>query len=64
MATEVIVERAVLDEEQSVLYKEYDRRVRMAFDPRRITEPLALVVLVMFLPRLSGAMTVTHPTSA
>jgi hypothetical protein len=58
VAIEVHVERADLDDGVSVLYRDYGQRVRMMFDPRKITEPLALVTLTMFVPRLSGAMSI------
>ncbi|MFE7105581.1 hypothetical protein ACFU98_10855 [Streptomyces sp. NPDC057575] len=64
MATEVLVERADLDEGIVMIFKEFGRRVRMAFDPRRITESRALALLCQYLPKLIGAMKVVHRADA
>lgn len=45
MTTEVLVERSELDDGIVMIYKQYGPRVRMAFDPRRITEPAARKLL-------------------
>ncbi|TXS78645.1 hypothetical protein [Streptomyces sp. sk2.1] len=64
MATEVLVERASLDDGVVMIFKEFGRRVRMAFDPRRISESRALALLCQYLPRLIGAMKVVHRADA
>ncbi len=45
MATEVLVERADLDEGVVMIYREFSRRLRLAYDPARITERAALTLL-------------------
>ncbi|MFD6874492.1 MULTISPECIES: hypothetical protein [unclassified Streptomyces] len=50
MATEVLVERADLDDGILMIYREFGRRVRMAFDPTRITERAALTLLGQRVP--------------
>lgn len=64
MATEVLVERTSLDDGVVMIFKEFGRRVRVAFDPRRITEAVALALLCQYLPKLAGAMNVVHRTDA
>ncbi|MBH1938621.1 hypothetical protein I5Q34_30920 [Streptomyces sp. AV19] len=58
--TEVHVEQAPLDSGVALIYKDTGRRVRMAFDPRRTTEALALTLLRLLLPRLEGAIVVVR----
>lgn len=64
MATEVLIEEADLDEGIVMIFKEIGHRVRMAFDPRRITESAALRLLCQHLPNLLGAMSITHRAAA
>jgi hypothetical protein len=61
--TEVCVEERSLDDEVTMVYKVFGRRVRMAFDPTRTTKTAALSLLCLHLPHLSGAMTVVHRAS-
>lgn len=64
MATEVHVIEADLDDGVMMIFKDFGRRIRVAFDPRRITESAALRLLCHYLPRLIGAMRVTRPIEA
>lgn len=57
---EVCVEERSLDDGVSMVFKVFNLRVRMAFDPQRITETAALQLLCLHLPYLVGAMTVVH----
>lgn len=56
MATEVLIEEADLDDGIVMIFRDFGRRIRMAFDPRRLTESAALQLLCQYLPRLVGAM--------
>lgn len=60
MATEVHVVEADLDDGIVMIFKEFGRFVRMAFDPRRLTESAALQLLCRYLPRLVGSMNVIN----
>lgn len=60
MATEVLIEEADLDDGIVMIFKDFGRRIRMAFDPRRLTESAALQLLCRYLPRLVGAMSVVR----
>ncbi|MER7908241.1 hypothetical protein [Streptomyces sp. NPDC096068] len=60
MATEVHVVEADLDDGIVMIFKEFGRRIRMAFDPRRLTESAALHLLCQYLPWLAGSMNVVH----
>lgn len=62
--TEVHVEQGPLDAGSPMVYKDYGHRVRMAFDPERIAEPVALSLLALFLPRLHADMKVVHRAGA
>ncbi|BAU83310.1 hypothetical protein SLA_2383 [Streptomyces laurentii] len=64
MANEVLVEEADLDDGVVMIFKDFGRRVRMAFDPRWLNESAALQLLCEDLPRLAGAMNVTHHADA
>lgn len=64
VATEVHVMEADLDDGVVMIFKEFGRRVRMAFDPRRLSEAAALQLLCTYLPRLIGAMSVTRAAGA
>lgn len=64
MANEVLIEEADLDDGIVMIFKEIGHRIRMAFDPRRITESDALRLLCHYLPRLLGAMSITHRAAA
>lgn len=55
MATEVHVEEADLDDGVVMIFRDFGRRIRMAFDPRRLTESAAIQLLCRYLPRLVGA---------
>lgn len=64
MATEVLIEEADLDDGIVMIFKEIGHRVRMAFDPRRITESAALQLLGQYQPKLVGAMSITRRADA
>lgn len=49
--TNVVVERATLDDGLPVMFMDDERRVRVAFDPDQITEPEALVRVAVSLHR-------------
>lgn len=55
--TEVLVEEATLDDGIVMIYKRYEQRVRMAFDPARIRQGDALALLGQRMPE-AGAMKV------
>lgn len=62
--TEVHVERGSLDDGVVIVFKEFDHRIRMIYDPRRTGEKRALAALCDRIPRLVGAMSVTHHADA
>jgi hypothetical protein len=62
--TEVHVERQELDSGSVLLYRDFGAKVRMAYDPSRITEGQALTLLRGSLPKLSHGITVVHPADA
>jgi hypothetical protein len=51
--THVHIEQATLSDGSALVYKDYGNRVRMAYDPSRITEKQATDLLRHFIPRLS-----------
>ncbi|HEX2656713.1 MAG TPA: hypothetical protein VHU40_00515 [Polyangia bacterium] len=55
---DVHIEEHELVSGQPMLYRDYDTRIRMAYDPEQMTEDAALTVLCLQLPRLSGAMAI------
>lgn len=58
--TEVHVEQACLDDGAALIVKEFGQRVRVAFDPRQISEMAALRQVYLRVPRLAGAMRIVH----
>lgn len=50
--TDVHVERARLSDGIPVMYRDYGTRVRLAFDPKQISQPAAIALLCISLPRL------------
>ena len=52
---EVHVETAVLDDGNPIVYRDFGRRVRLAYDPRQINQGEALDLLTHFLPECAGA---------
>ncbi|MDX2707298.1 hypothetical protein PV350_31250 [Streptomyces sp. PA03-6a] len=60
--TSVIVEEGdVLDPGQLMVFKDFGSTIRMAYNPRRLTEGQALTLLRASIPRLSGMHQVSHP---
>lgn len=55
--TQVLTERATLSAGSIMIYKDYGHRVRLAYDPKRLTEAGALALLYARIPRLA-----TEPT--
>jgi len=62
--TEVLVEETDLDAGIPMVFRDFGKRVRIAFDPREIDEATALTLLTAFVPRLAGAMNVVHRADA
>lgn len=59
--TQVLVEQAALSEGSILVYKDYGKRVRMAYDPHRTDEEAALNLLRARLPRLgNGRLQIVH----
>lgn len=56
---EVRVEQGKLDG-VAMVFKDYGRRIRMMFDPRRIAEAVALSLLRLFIPRLTDSVPVVR----
>ncbi|MEE4545540.1 hypothetical protein V2S66_26680 [Streptomyces sp. V4-01] len=57
----MLVEQAALSEGSVLVYKDYEKHVRMAYDPARTTEEGALILLRARLPRLgNGRIRVKH----
>ncbi|MDX6331243.1 MAG: hypothetical protein QOI83_3626, partial [Streptomycetaceae bacterium] len=53
--TDVHVESAHLDDGVALMYRDLGERVRLAFDPRQISEDAAIAVLCIHLPQLIGS---------
>jgi hypothetical protein len=49
----VQVEQAPLDDGYPVMWRDFGQNVRMAYDPKQITESAALVFLNVHVPRLA-----------
>lgn len=59
--TQVLVEQAALSRGSVLVYKDYGKRVRMAYDPHRTDEDTALNLLRARIPRLgNGRMVIAH----
>jgi hypothetical protein len=56
--TDVHVESAHLDDGVALMYRDLGERVRLAFDPRQISEDAAIAVLCIHLPQLIGSVRV------
>ncbi|MEU0808731.1 hypothetical protein [Streptomyces sp. NPDC005970] len=52
--TDVHVESAELDDGIPVMYRDSGTRVRVAYDPKQISEDAALVLVCLRIPRLVG----------
>lgn len=61
--TDVQVERARLDDGVPVMYRTTGERIRLAFDPRQISESAAIALLCVHMPQLIGTLRVSrvHP---
>ncbi|MFE6855143.1 hypothetical protein ACFVDH_30630 [Streptomyces sp. NPDC057674] len=57
MSAEVLIQEAELDEGHVMIHRQFGTRVRMAYDPRRVTEATALHLLYRRLPSLADAAT-------
>ena len=63
MDVEVHVEQGNLGEGNPLVYRDFGCRVRMAFDPKQITEDAAITLLHLFHPRTVGA-AIIHRTGS
>lgn len=52
--TQLVVEQADLSDGTGILYKNYGHMVRMAYDPRQVTEEQALQLLRAHHPKFAG----------
>lgn len=52
--TDVHVESVVLDDGVSFMYRDFGQRIRMAYDPRQITEAGAMAALYVAVPHLAA----------
>lgn len=61
---EIHIERGSLDNGVAMVCKRFGRRVRMLFDPRKITEAIAVSFLRILLPHLADGTTVIRSATA
>jgi hypothetical protein len=63
--TQVLTEQATLSAGSVLVYKDYGDQVRMAYDPKRLTEDQALALVYARIPRLAtGPTDVIHHAHA
>lgn len=56
--TDVRLEQTELDQDVPMMYRDFGAYIRLAHDPRQITEASALAILCLRIPRLVGAMNI------
>lgn len=61
--TELVVEQADLSDGSGVVYKDYPDHVRMAYDPRQVTEQEALAILRTHHPKFSRLVPLLQATA-
>lgn len=61
--TQVQVEQTDLSDGTAIVYKDYGNLVRMAYDPRQVTEAKAMALLRSRHPRLQGLVPVLQATA-